>query len=113
MSVCGLLSNLIGVTVLVDAEGESNQVCGGSHEQNVERVAGVEGDGSGGTFGARPEGVSVLVRVILGEDVQKIQDLVVEQLLEVLASHLNTLGEVGALFQVNQLLDLLHSLSHS
>jgi hypothetical protein len=111
--VCGLRCDGASFAALLDAECERDEVGGGGHEEHVQGVRGVEPDGAGGALGARPEGVPVLVRVVLRENVQQIEDLVVEQLLEILTRHLHTLREVRTLLQVYQLLNLFHRLSHT
>jgi hypothetical protein len=111
--VCGLRCDGASVAALLDAESERDEVGGGSHEEHVQGVRGVEPDRAGGALGARPEGVPVLIRVVLRENVQQIEDLVVEQLLEILTGDFHTLREVRTLLQVYQLLYLFHRLSHT
>ena len=95
-SSCGCdLSYLVEVSALDDAEVESNQVGSGSHEVNMELILWVEPLRFRGTLGSRPEGVSMGIEMILGEDMQEIEDLVVEELLEVLAGNINAGLKLG------------------
>lgn len=103
----------VGVSALSDAKIVSNQVGGSCNEMHVKGVLRVEPLSIGSTLGARPEGVSVRIDVILGEDVKKVEDLVIEEGLEVLAGNIHASLELGRLLKVDQLLDLLHGLAHT
>ena len=88
-SSCGCdLRYLVEVSALDYAEVEGNQVGSGSHEVDMELVLWVKPLRFRGTLGSRPEGVSMRIEMILGEDMQEIEDLVVEELLEVLAGNI-------------------------
>lgn len=88
-SSCGCdLSYLVEVSALNDAEVKGNQVGSCSHEVDMELVLWVEPLRFRGTLGSRPEGVSMGIKMILGEDMEKIEDLVVKELLEVLAGNI-------------------------
>jgi hypothetical protein len=95
-SSCGCdLSYLVEVSALDDAEVESNQVGSGSHEVNMELILWVKPLRFRGTLGSRPERVSMGIKMILGEDMQEIEDLVVEKLLEVLAGNIYARLKLG------------------
>lgn len=82
------IRNLVKVSALSDAEVVGNQVCCCSHEVDMELVLWVKPLGFRGTLGSRPEGVSVRIKMILGEYMKEIEDLVIEELLEVLAGNI-------------------------
>ena len=89
------LRYLVDVSALDDAEVEGNQVGCCSDEVDMELVLWVKPLGFRGTLGSRPEGVSMGIEMILGEDMQEIEDLVVEELLEVLAGNINAGLKLG------------------
>lgn len=62
------LRNLVEFSALSDAEVVGNQVGSCRHEVNVEVVLRVEPLRIRGTLGSRPEGVSMGIKMILGED---------------------------------------------
>lgn len=62
------LRYLVEVSALSDAEVVGNQVGSCSHEVHMELVLRVEPLGFRGTLGSRPEGVSMGVKMVLGED---------------------------------------------
>ena len=62
------LRNLVEVSALCDAEVVSNQVGSCSHEVDMELILWVKPLRFRGSLGSRPEGVSMRIKMILGED---------------------------------------------
>lgn len=57
---------------------------------NVKGILWVEPLGIWGTLRSRPEWIALRVNMILGEDMKKVKDLVIEEGLEVFSSNINT-----------------------
>jgi hypothetical protein len=85
VSGCGLLSNSVSVSALLNAKSECDQVGSGGHKGHVEGIARVEIDRVGSSLRARPEGVASTVSVVFREDMQQVKDLVVKHGLKILA----------------------------
>lgn len=63
----------------------------------MEVIIGAPGTGLGVTFGSRPEGLSVFVSVVLGEESLQVTDGMVVVTVKLIAGNLHALLEVGCL----------------
>ena len=83
------------VSVLRDSEGEGNQVSTSENEVSVERIFRVIRNVVWASLWARPEWLTIFVLGIVGEDVDQVLDLVVEQTFEVESGDIDALAEVS------------------
>ena len=90
----------LGISVLLDSEGERDKVGAVQNEPDVEWVGRVEGEMVGASLGSGPEWLSMGVEGVLGVKVDQVADIMVEHFEEKILGDLDAALEVTALGDV-------------